>query len=173
MAVRDILLYPERKDVLTTECDPVEEVDGDVQTLVDDLVETMYDASGIGLAAPQVGVTRRVTVVDLSAGEDPASDVHVLINPEIVDREGSLTREEGCLSFPGLYQEVERSAEVTVRATDRSGERFEIEAEDLLAVVFQHEIDHLDGILFLERMSALKRRMARKEYKKTRSRMEQ
>jgi len=171
MAIRDILLYPEHSDVLTTECDPVETVDDEVRQLVDDLAETMYDAPGIGLAAPQIGVTKRVTVIDVSDPEQPGGELHVLINPEILETSGTITWEEGCLSFPGLYQEVERSENVTVRATDRNGERYELEAEGVLAVAIQHEVDHLDGILFLERMSPLKRRLARKDYKKIRARM--
>lgn len=171
MAIRDILLYPEHSDVLTTECDPVETVDDEVRQLVDDLAETMYDAPGIGLAAPQIGVTKRVTVIDVSDPEQPGGELHVLINPEILETSGTITWEEGCLSFPGLYQEVERSDKVTVRATDRNGERYELEAEGVLAVAIQHEVDHLDGILFLERMSPLKRRLARKDYKKIRARM--
>jgi len=172
MALRDILLYPEDSDVLTTECDPVDEIDDETRQLVGDLAETMYDAPGIGLAAPQVGVTERVTVIDVSDPEQPGGELHELINPEILDREGEITTEEGCLSFPGLYGEVERSEWVRVRATDRDGEEYELEGEGMLAVAFQHEIDHLDGVLFLERMSPLKRRMARKEYKKIRARME-
>ena len=171
MAIRDILLYPEHSDVLTTECDPVETVDEEVRTLVDDLAETMYDAPGIGLAAPQIGVTRRVTVIDVSDPEQPGGELHVLINPDILETSGSITWEEGCLSFPGLYQDVERAESVRVAATDRDGERYELEAEGVLAVAIQHEVDHLDGTLFLERMSPLKRRMARKDYKKIRARM--
>jgi len=172
MALREILYYPEHADVLTTECDPIEEVDDEVRQLVDDLAETMYDAPGIGLAAPQVGVTKRATVIDASDPEQPGGELHVLINPEIVDRSGSLTWEEGCLSFPGLYGEVSRSEWVKVEATNRDGERYEVEGEGLLAVALQHEIDHLDGVLFLDRMSPLKRRMARKDYKKIRAKMD-
>lgn len=173
MAIREILLYPEHSDVLTTECDPVDEVDDETRQLVDDLAETMYDAPGIGLAAPQVGVTKRVTVIDVSDPEEPGGELHVLINPEILEREGTITWEEGCLSFPGLYGDVVRSEWVRVRAKDRDGETREIEGEGILAVAMQHEIDHLDGILFLDRMSPLKRRMARKEYKKIRSKMDE
>ena len=172
MAIRKILLYPEHSDVLTTECDPVETVDDEIRQLVDDLAETMYDAPGIGLAAPQVGVTKRVTVIDTSGPDQAGDNLHVLINPEIVDQEGSQSREEGCLSFPGLYGEVVRSEWVKVRALDRDGEEYELEADGLLAVALQHEIDHLDGVLFLNRMTPLKRRMARKEYKKIRSNMD-
>jgi len=174
MAIRDILLYPEGSDVLTTECDPVEEVDDEIRTLVDDLAETMYDAPGIGLAAPQVGVTKRVTVVDIKGPDEPGDNLHVLINPEILESsDDETTTEEGCLSFPGLYGEVTRPERVRVRALNRDGEEYEFEADGMLSVAVQHEIDHLDGILFLGRMSPLKRRMARKEYKKIRSKMEE
>lgn len=172
MAIRKILLYPEHSDVLTTECDRVDEVDDEIRQLVDDLAETMYDAPGIGLAAPQVGVTKRVTVVDISGPDNPGENLHVLINPEIVERDGKQTREEGCLSFPGLYGDVVRSEWVKVEALGRDGEPYEVEAEGLLAVAFQHEIDHLDGVLFWDRMTPLKRRMARKEYKKIRANMD-
>jgi peptide deformylase len=171
MATREIVLYPEARDVLTTKCTPVEEVDEEIQEFVDDLVETMYAANGVGLAAPQVGVTKRVTVIDVSDREGEEREVFVLINPEIVEREGTLTWEEGCLSFPSLYGEVERAEWVKVRALNREGEEYEIEGEGLLAVALQHEIDHLDGVLFIERMSRLKRRMALKEYKKIRVRL--
>jgi len=172
MAIREILLYPEHSDVLTTECDPVDEVDEEIRRLVDDLAETMYDAPGIGLAAPQVGVTQRVTVVDVEGPEEPGDNLYPLINPEILEQSGETTTEEGCLSFPGLYGDVTRPERVRVRALDREGEEYEFEAEGMLAVAVQHEIDHLDGVLFLERMSPLKRRMARKEYRKIRSKMD-
>ena len=173
MAIRDILLYPEKRETLTTECDSVDQVDDEIRQLVDDLAETMYDAPGVGLAAPQVGVTKRVTVIDVSDHDPPYEDLHVLINPEIVDREGTQTWEEGCLSFPGLHGDVQRSEWVKVEATGRDGERYTVEGDGLLAVCLQHEIDHLDGVLFIERMSPLKRRMAMKEYKKIRSQMDE
>lgn len=171
MAIREIVLYPEARDVLTTKCTPVEVVDEEVRQLVDDMIETMYHANGVGLAAPQVGVTRRVTVIDVSLRDAEHPEVFVLINPEIIEREGKLKWEEGCLSFPGLYGDVIRAEKVKARAINRDGEPYEIEAEGLLAVALQHEIDHLDGVLFTERMSRLKRRVAQKEYKKIRARM--
>ncbi|MFW5968572.1 MAG: peptide deformylase [Persicimonas sp.] len=171
MAIREIVLYPEAREVLTTECEPVEEVDDEIKQLVDDLIETMYDANGVGLAAPQIGVTKRITVIDVSDPEAEEREPIVLINPEIIEEEGELTWEEGCLSFPGLYGDVERAAKVKVRALDRDGEPYEIEGEELLSVALQHEIDHLDGVLFIHRMSGLKRRMALKEYKKIRARL--
>jgi peptide deformylase len=171
MATREIVLYPEARDVLTTKCTPVEAVDDEIRHLVDDLIETMYEANGVGLAAPQIGVAKRITVIDVSHREEEEPHVFVLINPEIVEREGTLTWEEGCLSFPKLYGEVDRAQKVTVRAIGRDGNEYEIEGEGLLAVALQHEIDHLDGVLFIERMSRLKRRMALKEYKKIRVRL--
>lgn len=191
MAILDIVLFPEEREVLTTMCEPVEEVTDEIRTLVDDMIETMYHANGVGLAAPQIGVTKRVTVIDIrrrpSDEKPPEGEVEetkapqeiseaedkvfVLINPEILEREGKLKWEEGCLSFPSLYGEVVRANKVKVRALDRDGEPYEFEAEGLLAVALQHEIDHLDGVLFLDRMSRLKRRMAQKEYKKIRARM--
>ena len=163
MAIRDIVLYP--AEVLTTPTEEIAEVDDEVRQLVQDLADTMYDAPGIGLAAPQIGVLRRVAVIDVSPpDEDP--DLLVLINPQIVERRGKITWEEGCLSFPKLYEKIDRAHDVVVRALDEHGEPFEIEGSELLAVCLQHEIDHLDGVLFTDRMSHLKRRRAYKKYKK-------
>lgn len=163
MALRDIVLFPD--NVLTTACDPVDDVDDDIRQLVDDMIETMYDAPGIGLAAPQVGVPLRITVIDTS-GPEEKENLHVFINPEIVETEGKLTWEEGCLSIPGVYEKVDRAATVKVRALDRHGEPFELDAEELFAVAIQHELDHLDGVLFLDHLSGLKRRLVIKKYKK-------
>ena len=163
MAIRDIVLFPDK--VLTTACEPVDEVDDQIRELVDDMVETMYDAPGIGLAAPQVGVPLRITVIDVS-GPEEREELHVFINPEIIETEGNLVWEEGCLSIPGVYEKVNRAAQVKVRALDRDGEPFELEAEELFAVAIQHELDHLDGVLFLDHLSGLKRRLAVKKYKK-------
>lgn len=163
MAVREIVLYPD--DVLTTPTEPIEQVDDEVRALVQDLVDTMYDAPGVGLAAPQIGVLRRVAVIDIT-GPEERKDLKVLINPEIIDRSGSITWEEGCLSFPKLYEKIDRAHDVVVRATNEKGEVYEIEASELLAVALQHEIDHLDGVLFTDRMSHLKKRRAMKKYKK-------
>lgn len=164
MAIRDIVFYPD--EVLATRCDPVEEIDDSIRELVDDMVETMYDAPGIGLAAPQVGITKRITVIDVEAGTEENNELRVFINPEIVEREGRILWEEGCLSIPGVYEKVSRSKRIVVRALNRDGEEFELEAEGLLAVCIQHEIDHLDGVVFLEHLSHLKRRLALKKYKK-------
>lgn len=163
MAIRDIVLYP--ADVLTTPTEEVATVDAEVRELVQDLADTMYAAPGIGLAAPQIGVSKRVAVIDVSP-PDSDPDLLVLINPRVVERQGDITWEEGCLSFPKLYEKIDRAHDVVVRALDRDGNPFEIEASELLAVALQHEIDHLDGVLFTERMSRLKRRRALKRYKK-------
>jgi len=163
MTVREIVLYP--NDVLTTPTEPVAEVDDEIRQLVRDLVDTMYDAPGVGLAAPQIGVLKRVAVIDVS-GPEERSDLKVLINPQIIDRKGAITWEEGCLSFPRLYEKIDRAHDVVIRALNEHGETYEIEASELLAVALQHEIDHLDGVLFIDRMSHLKRRRALKKYKK-------
>ena len=127
------------------------------------MVETVHAAPGIGLAAPQVGVTKRVIVVDLSVGEDPDA-LHVLVNPEIMAKEGEAVCEEGCLSVPEIKEKVARPYRVVVRGLDLEGRTVEIEGEDLLARAFCHEIDHLDGILFVERLSALKRTLIKKKF---------
>jgi peptide deformylase len=138
---------------------PVTEVTDDIRRLIDDMFETMYHARGIGLAAPQVGRTERIAVVDVD--EQPL----VIINPEIVDRSGKAKAEEGCLSIPDIYADVERPKDVVVRAMDADGNTFEIEASELLARCLQHEIDHLDGKLFLDYLSVLKRTAALTKWK--------
>jgi peptide deformylase len=149
-----IVKYPE--PVLSQPGEPVTEFNDELRKFVVDMFETMYASQGIGLAAPQVAVSKRVTVIDLSAGKDPAEKL-VLINPEIIAREGSQYEEEGCLSFPDIREKVKRAFKVTVRAQDENGKWFEMDGEELLSRAFQHEIDHLDGVLFTQRMSALKR----------------
>ncbi|HTV06094.1 MAG TPA: peptide deformylase [Acidobacteriaceae bacterium] len=146
--------YPE--PVLERRGEPVTEFDDELAKLVDDMFESMYAAKGIGLAAPQIGLSKRLTVIDLSFKER-TEDRIVLINPEIIHREGKQYEEEGCLSLPEIREKVSRAAKVRVRAQDLKGEWFEMEGEELLARAFQHEIDHLDGILFFRRVSALKR----------------
>jgi peptide deformylase len=131
--------------VLREKAKPVEKVNAAVRRLLDDMAETMYDAKGIGLAAPQVGVTKRVIVVDAGQG------LYQLINPEITEAQGAETDREGCLSIPGVWGEVSRAVQVTVRALNREGETVEVKAEGLFARALQHEIDHLDGILFIDR----------------------
>jgi len=149
-----IVKYPE--PVLQLPGEPVTEFNDELRQLVADMFETMYGSQGIGLAAPQVAVSKRVTVIDLSMGKDPAQKL-VLINPEIIFREGKQYEEEGCLSFPEIREKVVRAAKVTIRAQDERGKWFEMDGEELLSRAFQHEIDHLDGVLFLTRMSPLKR----------------
>ena len=149
-----IVKYPE--PILSQPGEPVNEFDSELRKLVADMFETMYAAQGIGLAAPQVGASKRVTVIDLSAGKDPAQKL-VLINPEITFSEGRQYVDEGCLSFPDIREKVVRAFKVKIRAQDEKGKWFEMDGEELLSRAFQHEIDHLDGMLFIFRMSALKR----------------
>jgi len=153
--------------VLRTEADPVEVFDDDLVRLVEDMFETMYHADGIGLAAPQIGISRRIFVIDTREEGDPAGGRYALINPEIIGASSATERAtEGCLSIPGIEEIVERPASVRVRAQDVTGEWFEMEGGELLARALQHEQDHLDGVLFLDRISPLKRRMAVKRWKK-------
>jgi peptide deformylase len=163
VSVRSIRLFPD--DVLRVRCEPVERFDDELAALVADLVETMHAAPGVGLAAPQVGVTRRVFVVDLSVGEDP-EQVHVFVNPRIVEEEGQVADFEGCLSLPELSEKVERPQRVVVAAQGVDGETFRIEAEEWLARAICHENDHLDGILFVDRLRGLRREKARRQLKK-------
>jgi len=156
MAILDILLYPDPR--LREVALPVRTVDDRVRKLVEDMAETMYDAPGVGLAATQVGVNERVVVIDV-AGEDAPSDLRVFINPELLEADGVQTWKEGCLSFPGVSEEIKRAARVKVRALGVDGKPFELEAEGLLAVAIQHETDHLDGVLMIDKLSALKRRL--------------
>ena len=158
-----IVKYPE--PVLSQPGEPVTEFDADLAKLAEDMFETMYASQGIGLAAPQVAVSKRVTVIDLSMGKDPAQKL-VLINPEVIFRDGKQYEEEGCLSFPDIREKVVRAAKVTIRAQDENGKWFEMDGEELLARAFQHEIDHLDGMLFIFRMSALKRDLAQRKIRK-------
>jgi peptide deformylase len=152
--LREIVKYPD--PVLERPSEPVTAFDDELRKLVDDMFESMYAAKGIGLAAPQIGVAKRLTVIDLSFQKNPEEKI-VLINPEIIFREGKQYEEEGCLSLPEIREKVSRAAKVTVKAQDLKGEWFELDGEELLARAFQHEIDHLDGVLFFRRVSALKR----------------
>ena len=158
-----IVKYPE--PVLSQPGEPVTEFNAELKKLAADMFETTYAAQGIGLAAPQVGVSKRLTVIDLSMGKDP-KDKLVLVNPEIIFSEGKLYEEEGCLSFPEIKEKVVRAANVRIRAQDLNGKWFEMDAEDLLSRCFQHEIDHLDGMLFIFRMSGLKRDMTLRRIRK-------
>ena len=163
MALLDILHFPD--DRLRTKARPVEQVDDSVRQLVDDMFETMYEAPGIGLAATQVNVHQRIIVIDVSLEKDQPL---VLINPEIIEKDGVEEREEGCLSVPGVYETVQRADHIRVKALDRNGEPFELETGDLLAVCIQHEIDHLDGKLFVDYLSSLKRQRIKKKLEKSR-----
>lgn len=156
MALLPIVKYPDPR--LKTRAEPVQTVTDDIRRLVDDMAETMYAAPGVGLAANQVGVLLRVFVIDISSDEEP-SELRVFINPEIVDATGTQVWEEGCLSFPGVTEEIRRSERVRVRALDRNGEPFELEADGLLAVAIQHETDHLNGVVMLDKLSAVKKRL--------------
>jgi peptide deformylase len=149
-----IVKYPD--PILSRPGEPVTEFDAELRKLVDDMFETTYASQGIGLAAPQVGVSKRLTVIDLSVGKEP-KDKLVIVNPEIIFAEGKQYEEEGCLSFPDIREKVARHAKVRIRAQDVNGKWFEMDGDELLARCFQHEIDHVDGMLFIFRMSALKR----------------
>ena len=156
MAIREIHTYPDR--VLKHRATDVTDIDGLVASLLEDMAETMYAAPGIGLAAPQVGVGQRIIVLDVPReGEEPGKRLMKLINPEIVERDGSIVWEEGCLSVPDYTAPVTRAKRILLRAWTPDQQEVQIEAEDLLAVALQHEIDHLDGKLFLDRLSRLKR----------------
>jgi len=164
MARRDILILPDKR--LRQVSEPVKTIDADIRTLVDDMFETMYDAPGIGLAAIQVGTPARVVTMDLAKKDDP-KEPQVFINPEIVwSSEDKATYEEGCLSIPEYYDEVERPAQVKVKYLDLEGKPHEIEANGLLATCLQHEIDHLNGVLFIDHLSKLKRDRVTKKFTK-------
>jgi peptide deformylase len=158
-----ILHFPDER--LRTVAQPVEQVDDALRAFIDDMFETMYDAPGIGLAATQVDFHKRLIVIDIS---EEKNDPLVLINPEILTKDGVEEMDEGCLSVPGIYEKVERADRVKVRALDRNGETFELEAEGLLAVCIQHEIDHLNGKLFVDYLSSMKRQRIRKKLEKQR-----
>jgi peptide deformylase len=161
MALLEILHYPDPR--LRTVAQPVAQVDDEIRALVDNMFETMYAAPGIGLAATQVNSGRRIVVIDVS--EDRSNPL-CLINPEILESRGSEEMEEGCLSVPGFYEAVQRAEWVRARALDRDGKEFELETDGLLAVCIQHEIDHLDGKLFVDYLSQLKRTRIRKKLEK-------
>lgn len=155
MAIRPILNYPDPR--LREPAKPVTVVDDSVRALVADMAETMYDAPGVGLAANQIGELVRIFIIDI-AEEDEPSDLKVFINPEITKLEGTQMWQEGCLSFPGVSEEIKRAERVKVKALNEHGQPFELEADGLLAVAIQHENDHLNGVLMIDKFSALKRR---------------
>ena len=161
MTILNILHFPDPR--LRNVAQPVEQVDDSVRQLVEDMFETMYAAPGIGLAATQVNVARRIVVIDISEEKDQPL---CLINPEILELDGLEEMEEGCLSVPGVYERVQRAEQVKVAALDRTGKPFEMQADGLLAVCIQHEIDHLDGKLFIDYLSPLKRQMIQKKLHK-------
>ena len=164
MALLEILKYPDPrlKEVST----PVEKVDGEIKKLVSDMLETMYDAPGIGLAAPQVNVLKRVIVLDVGRLSEEGRHPLAFINPEIVSTEGETVFDEGCLSVPEYTAEVKRAEMIVVRGLNEKGEEVEVEAGGLLAIAIQHEIDHLDGILFVDRLGRIKRDIFRRKYAK-------
>jgi peptide deformylase len=165
MAKLTILEFPDPR--LRTRAIAVESVDDELRKLIDDMFETMYAAPGIGLAATQVDVHKRLLVTDVSANN---SEPYVLINPSILEKDGVTVSEEGCLSVPGYYEEVERAEHIRVRFLDRNGDEVEMEAEGLLAVCIQHEMDHLEGKLFVDYLSEAKRQRIRKRLQKERRR---
>lgn len=161
--IHPIVKYPE--PVLSKRGAPVTEFGPELAQFVEEMWASMYAAHGIGLAAPQIGVSKRITVIDVSFKERPEEKL-VLINPEIIEREGKQFEEEGCLSLPEIREKVQRAAWVKVRAQDVNGKFFEAEGEELLARAMQHEIDHLDGVLFIDRLSALKRDLVKRRIRK-------
>jgi peptide deformylase len=163
MAIRTILEFPDQR--LRTRARPVTQFDAELGRLIDDMLESMYAAPGIGLAATQVDVHKRLLVIDVS---EARNEPLVLINPEILSREGVAETEEGCLSVPGIFDEVKRASKVRVRAQDRTGAVFENDYEGVLAVCVQHEMDHLEGKLFVDYLSDLKRQRIRKKLEKDR-----
>ena len=158
-----ILEFPDPR--LRKKATPVEAVDDELRTLIDDMFETMYDAPGIGLAATQVDVHRRLLIADVSSDQ---SEPHALINPKILEKDGVIVTDEGCLSVPGFYEAVERAEHIRVAFVNREGEEVEMEAEGMLAVCIQHEIDHLDGKLFVDYLSEAKRQRIRKRLERDR-----
>jgi len=163
MAILDILEFPDPR--LRTKAKPVEHIDAALNRVIDDMFETMYAAPGIGLAATQVDVHQRFVVIDVSESRDQPL---VLINPQILERDGIQVYQEGCLSVPGIYADVERANTIRVAALDRHGKPFELEAEGLLAVCIQHELDHLEGKVFVDYLSPFKREQVRKRLEKQR-----
>ena len=161
--IHEVVKWP--NPVLSKPGEKITVFDAKLKKLVEEMFESMYAAQGIGLAAPQIAISKRLTVIDVSFKKNPTDRI-VLINPEIVSREGKQLEEEGCLSLPEIREKVSRAAKVKVKAQDVTGEWFEVEGEELLARAFQHEIDHLDGVLFIDRLSRLKRDLVIRKMKK-------
>ena len=158
--IRTILHYPDKR--LREHGARIAEVTPAIQQLIDDMAETMYAAPGVGLAATQIGEKVALFIIDI-AEEDAPSELRVFINPEIIARDGEITWQEGCLSFPSVQEDVDRAERVTVRALDRDGKTFELEADGLLAVAIQHELDHLNGVLMIDHMGPLKKRLTHRK----------
>ena len=163
MALLPVLQYPDAR--LRKQATKVNEVTPEISTLVDDMIETMYDDHGVGLAATQVNVHKLVFVVDVSDAHD---EPQVFINPEIIDQKGTVNSEEGCLSVPGIFNKVKRHKWIHVKALNREGETFEVKTDEFLSLAIQHELDHLNGVLFIDRLSPLKKNMAIKKLEKLR-----
>lgn len=163
MAILPILTYPDPR--LKAVAEPILEVTDEIRQLAEDMAETMYAAPGIGLAANQVGILKRIFVIDIADEEEP-SDLKVFINPELLELDGELVFQEGCLSFPGASEDIKRAATVKVRALNEKGETFELFAEGLLAVAIQHENDHLNGVLMIDKVGTLKKRKISRQVQK-------
>jgi peptide deformylase len=167
--VRDIVIYPDRRLKLISK--EVTEFDSELHTLLDDMYDTMLSKKGVGLAAIQIGVDKRVLIINIPADDDDDA-LHVkeetieIINPIFVKKEGSCKHQEGCLSIPGIYEDIERSAHIVLEYQDRHGNKKSIDSDDFLAIAIQHEIDHLEGKVFIEKLSILKRKKFEKEWKK-------
>jgi peptide deformylase len=165
MALLEIKKYPDK--ILKHKTSELTDIDAQTQNIVDDMIETMYRASGIGLAANQVGISQRLCVIDLSLRESNKIPLIVLINPVVVQKEGVVDSEEGCLSIPGYMTSIKRAEKVLVKGLNREGKPIEVEGDGLLARALQHEIDHLDGLLFIDRMSPIRREFFKRRYKKS------
>ena len=170
MAILPIRIYPD--PALRVHCRQVDEFDGELEKLAADMIETMHAAPGIGLAAPQVGVDTRLAVVDVSVGEIE-KELHVLVNPELLEEEGEIVDVEGCLSIPEITDKVTRPEKIRFRAHDLAGKPFELEVAELVARAICHEIDHLNGVLFVDHLSSLKKSMFKKKYKKILEQLEE
>jgi peptide deformylase len=164
MPVLEIVTYP--NSILRKKAVPIKNIDAEIQSLIDNMVLTMHAASGVGLAGPQVGVSNRIMVVDPSVGEDPGSII-VLMNPEILFCEGENIREEGCLSVPGFFEELPRADKIKIKGLNREGEEIVLEGEGLLARAFQHEMDHLNGRLFFDRLNKVKKELLKLKIKRS------
>ncbi|MDC3957123.1 peptide deformylase [Polyangium jinanense] len=163
MAIRTILHYPDPR--LRQKAQPVERITPELERLIDDMAETMYAAPGVGLAATQIGEPHRIFIIDIAAEDEP-SNLMVFVNPEILSKVGEEVGPEGCLSFPGVSEDIKRATEVRVRAQGRDGKTFELAADGLLAVAIQHENDHLDGVLMIDRVGMLKKRIIQRKMQK-------